>query len=121
QRLNRIRAPDPAQGKNQLAQHRLVGLLLHRDDERHRQGVRLAAADPERYLHPHLRGLVTQRAPQRLDGAAGADLRERERHASAPARWSARVASVRCFGTVTSRASISTTGRVQMRRTTMAY
>src|SRR3989442_1132848 len=80
ERQHGVGTPDAAESKDQLALHRLVLLLLHRDDERHREGAGLESPDPQRHLHPHLGRPVPQRVQQRLRGAAPPHLREGERH-----------------------------------------
>src|SRR3989442_9718586 len=55
ERLHGGRAPDAAQRENQLALHRLVLFLFHRDDEWHGERARLASADAQGRLHPDLR------------------------------------------------------------------
>jgi len=62
ERLHRVGAPDPAQREDQLAHHRLVLLLFHRDHEGHRQRAGLAPADPDGHLHAHFLRAVAQRA-----------------------------------------------------------
>src|SRR6266571_4086679 len=78
ERLHRRRTADPPERENELSLHRLILFLFHRDDERHRQRARLAAADAKGGLHAHLRGLVAQCAAQRLRRRARSDLRQRQ-------------------------------------------
>src|SRR5206468_3948930 len=125
ERLYRVRAPDPAQCEDQLAHHRLVLFLFHRDHERHGQRARLTSATLRTTNHCECSSMWTswsvpsvmcfkasntaRRSPT-VGAAASTSISTST--PAAPPRCRAATAAARCLGAASSRERPSRTGLV---------